>query len=88
MTKFTEYLERNSAGIRCAKCKYKLASKFREWKKSAKVAEFPLRKAGPLMSRTRKFILREFYCPGCATLLEVEMTRKNEPFIIDDVLNM
>jgi acetone carboxylase gamma subunit len=43
--------------------------------------ERPLSVLGPLMSKTERFVLREFYCPGCATMAEVEMILKDLPFI-------
>lgn len=53
------------------------------YKEHAIVCELPPRVAGPRHNGTEQFVLREFYCPGCATMLEVETTRKGDPMIKD-----
>ena len=36
----------------------------------------------------RRFELREFYCPGCFTLLEVEIARPDDPLLDDARLSL
>ena len=50
------------------------------------ISEAPLTKLGSMYSNTDRFIFREFCCPGCATLLCVEMTLKDLPYIWDTQL--
>ena len=35
-----------------------------------------------------RFELREFYCPGCATLLELEIARPEDPLLADVELDL
>jgi len=41
-------------------------------------AELPCAQSGPYMS-SPDFLIREFYCPGCFLLLEVEVVRRDKP---------
>ena len=69
------------AFIKCSKCKQVLCSGEENYKNSATYAEFPLSKAGPkyFYRPSEKFILREYYCPSCGVLFEVEMLPKGTP---------
>jgi N-methylhydantoinase B len=57
------------------------------YKHLAVEARFPVQRIGPEVNPHRiggtRFELREFYCPGCFTLLEVEIARPEDP-ILDD----
>jgi len=85
-----EYLEvGNSSGkkvIKCRKCGHVFCPVTENYKEYALVSEVPLTKLGSMYSDTDRFIFREFYCPGCATLLCVEMTVKDLPCIWDTQL--
>jgi N-methylhydantoinase B len=56
------------------------------WKSEVPNRLLPIREAGPLRAENNQFFLREFYCPHCATLLDTEVTLKDDPFLNDDVL--
>lgn len=57
---------------------------YKEWVVEARK---PLSAAGPNCDPFEKgadtFELREYYCPGCASLLEVDMVEKTEPVVWD-----
>jgi len=57
------------------------------YKRLAAQARFPVQHIGPEVNPNRiggsRFELREFYCPSCFTLLEVEIARPDDP-ILDD----
>lgn len=74
--------------VQCTKCQHVLCSAKENYKEHALVSENPLTKIGPQYSKTRRFILREFYCPGCATMLDVEMCLKGSPPIWDVQLEL
>ena len=80
-----EYLELVNAGhkssIRCRKCGSELCKAEDNFKEFAPMAEYPLTRACPRNSRTKRFVLREFYCPGCATMLDVEIALKGAPLL-------
>lgn len=84
-----EYLELAGVGteavFRCAKCGHTFGPAAQNPKKSAVTAEASYRKAGPAFPEDGKtrFFLREFYCPGCATRFEVEVTDKETPVLHD-----
>ncbi|MBI4285257.1 MAG: hydantoinase B/oxoprolinase family protein [Chloroflexi bacterium] len=90
--RFSEYLvmtgNANVPQIQCRKCGHIFVPVTENWKKHAKVAERPLSVLGPKMSGTKRFVLREFYCPDCATMIEVEMILKEMPPIWDSQLKM
>lgn len=76
-----EYLEIVKAGsesvVRCQKCGRQLCRSGQDYKDFVRMAEYPLTRASPRNSRTRRFVLRESCCPGCGTLLDVEMSLKD-----------
>jgi N-methylhydantoinase B len=55
-------------------------------------ARFPVQHLGPEVNPSRiggsRFELREFYCPGCFTLLEVEIARPHDPLLDDARLSL
>ncbi|MDP2662335.1 MAG: hydantoinase B/oxoprolinase family protein, partial [Dehalococcoidia bacterium] len=86
----SESLEVCEAGgsryVRCRRCGVVISPAGDNYKLHLPVGEFPLRRGGPVTAPLRdsgRFILREFYCPGCWTLLEVETNLKGALFIRD-----
>ncbi|MGH2985151.1 MAG: hydantoinase B/oxoprolinase family protein [Solirubrobacterales bacterium] len=57
------------------------------YKERAAQARFPIQEIGPEVNPHGigggRFELREFYCPGCFTLLEVEIARPEDPLLDD-----
>ncbi len=83
-TRLGEYLKlRDNGGRRTVVCRCgrELCDAGKNFKDFAVCSEFPLTRAAPRNSATDRFVLREFYCPGCATLLEVECALKGAPFV-------
>jgi len=66
--------------FKCLKCGYELCEHTQEYKDFALKNEAPISKAQPdyLASKTDLFVLREYYCPGCAAMFEVDMVAKGE----------
>jgi N-methylhydantoinase B len=71
---------------RC-RCGAELGPADAPYKERAAQARFPVQRIGPEVNPARiggaRFELREFYCPGCTTLLEVEIARPDDP-VLDD----
>lgn len=71
---------------RC-RCGHVLGSIDASYKEVAAWARFPVQRIGPEVNPHRiggaRFELREFYCPGCLTRLDVEVARPDNP-ILDD----
>lgn len=65
---------------RCLKCGYVLGPIAEDYKDFALKNEAPLAKCQPayLASQTDRFVLREYYCPGCGVMFEVDMVAKEE----------
>ncbi len=82
-TGFSEYLvvegSLDNRCLVCRKCGQVISPLTENWKNRVISRERPLSFLGPKMSTTERFVLREFYCPGCATLMEVVMTLKDAP---------
>ncbi len=85
--RIAEYLQIEDASgqrvIRCAKCAHVLCPSTDNYKDYALMSERPPTVAGPRHHQSEQFVLREFYCPGCATMLDVEMCLKGAPFVQD-----
>lgn len=72
--------------IKCYRCDHIYGPAADNVKTHAKMKTFPISKAGPMLNPWREmddFELREFYCPNCATMISVELNRKDEPIVWD-----
>lgn len=72
---FRENLElyRTSEGdwVRCSRCGHTLCSTQENWKLNCKTRFFLPTEAGPFMAPlVGKFLLKQFFCPSCAVLLD------------------
>jgi acetone carboxylase gamma subunit len=65
--------ERLYFGCRCGQF---LGEASENYKEHCAWAEVPCRTAGPHTTSVDDFVLREFYCPGCYALLDVEVNSK------------
>jgi N-methylhydantoinase B len=74
------------ASIRC-RCGHALCPADAPFKEAAAWAVFPVQRVGPEVNPTHwngaRFELREFYCPGCYTLIEIEIARPDDPLLED-----
>jgi acetone carboxylase gamma subunit len=83
--RMNEYLEIDDTSgqemIQCNKCKNVFCPVTENFKDFALVSENSLDKAGPgtFFRPSERFTLREFYCPKCAVLLDVEIALKEDP---------
>ena len=82
---FTEYLVINEDNkIQCRKCGSLFGDIDENYKKFALSAEIIPSKIGPLRPDDGKMCLyREFYCPGCATLIDVDIIVPGDPISHD-----
>jgi len=89
MVRVLEYLEvvgDREKFYRCLKCGSILGSAKEDYKSFALKRTVPISKAQPayLASyalKSNTFIIREYYCPNCAVMFEVDMVHKDEPQI-------
>ena len=82
---------RDGATVRC-RCGHQLGPAGVHYKHLAAMAVFPVQRIGPDVNPHRwngdRFELREFYCPACATLLELEIARPDDPLLADVELDL
>jgi len=82
-----EYLETAEADgkkvFRCLKCGYVLGLSKGDYKDYALKRTVPASKNQPahLASKSDYFVLKEYCCPNCAVMFEVDMVAKDEPQI-------
>ena len=86
-TRISATLVINGAGkIACMGCGHVLGPNRRPWKQAACLDEVPLRgAAGEPYSNAPNVLLRRFYCPSCATLLDSESALEGDPYLNDVV---
>ncbi|MBI3079147.1 MAG: hydantoinase B/oxoprolinase family protein, partial [Deltaproteobacteria bacterium] len=75
-----------SSGLLLCRCGATLGAAGDGYKSAAAWEELPLTAAGPIRGeqyRGDRFVLRCFYCPNCATLLETEVTLRGSPPLED-----
>lgn len=79
------------AVIACA-CGRHLAPASANYKEHVLLRESPVQAAGPFVdpndTGAGRFVSREFFCPGCARLLDVEIAQRGEPFVFDAQLRV
>jgi acetone carboxylase gamma subunit len=82
---YTEYLVINQDNkLECRKCGYVFCSIRENYKEHALFAEILPSTIGPIRPEDENFCMyREFYCPGCATLLDVDPHAPNDPIAWD-----
>ncbi|MDY6973733.1 MAG: acetone carboxylase subunit gamma [Thermodesulfobacteriota bacterium] len=82
---FTEYLViSEDQKIQCRKCEHVFCNLDENYKEFALNAEVVPSTIGPLRPDDGEWCLyREFYCPGCATLLDVDVVVPGDPISHD-----
>jgi acetone carboxylase gamma subunit len=71
--------------VQCTWCGHQLAHSDENWKDQAVQRLAPISSAGPLRFDNETFHLREYFCPGCATVLDVEVTAADMPPLYDRI---
>lgn len=84
-------LSGDQARLRCA-CGCILGPATAPYKSLTATARYPVQRIGPHVNPHHvggdRFELREFYCPGCFTLLDTEIARLDDPVLDDDVVSL
>jgi hypothetical protein len=84
-----EYLQVSAAGasgaIQCTWCGENLCAADADWKEHAVTRKSAPSTAGPLRVDSGSFFLLEFFCPGCATALDVDIVHQDDPPLIDRI---
>lgn len=75
---------RGVAVIRCRQCNASLGPADSSYKNFSAEARKPLPELGPrYAARESRFELREYYCPSCFVLLDVEVALRDDPVLHD-----
>jgi acetone carboxylase gamma subunit len=67
----------------CKRCHHAIASNTEEWKPRVALREMPVDNGGKSAVAGFQVVLREFSCPKCGTLLDVETAMKGDEFLND-----
>ncbi|HEY3873123.1 MAG TPA: hypothetical protein VGM10_32505, partial [Actinocrinis sp.] len=61
-----------------------------DYKQATVMRESPLTSASPLNRHCdlARFVLREFFCPGCATCLVVDVQDRDEPVLDESAFTL
>lgn len=85
-----EYLQVSPAqtggSIQCTWCGENLCPADADWKEYAVARKSAPSTAGPLRVDSGSFFLLEFFCPGCATALDVDIVHQDDPPLIDRIV--
>jgi len=74
--------------IQCTKCKYVFCPATENPKNNALMEELQPPISGTLFKASKRFVFRKFYCPQCATMFDVEVRLKGQPFLWDTRLKV
>jgi N-methylhydantoinase B len=80
-----EYLQQADDGTQCTWCGHTLATVGADWKEGATLSRVPVSHAGPQRPDTGEFFLIRACCPACGTLLDIDLTRGDDPPLHDRV---
>jgi N-methylhydantoinase B len=90
MTEINQTLRVVGSGAEAAivcRCGHRLGPAAENYKLHALAREGPVQNAGPWVDPHGlgggRFVCREFFCPGCGTLLDVEIAQRGEPILWD-----
>jgi N-methylhydantoinase B len=84
--RMSEYLQRADDGsTQCTWCGHSVAAPGVDWKDEAAEVRSRPEVAGPGRDSDPRFELIEFYCPGCATLLDIDLTNGEDPAQYDRI---
>ena len=86
------YHSKAGAPVYRCRCGHVLGAADVPYKQLTAQARFPVQRIGPEVNPNHiggeRFELREFYCPGCFTLVEVEIARPADPVLDDASLDL
>lgn len=73
--------------LTCRQCKTVICKENEDWKDKAILDEQKLADIGgeEYAGTSDNVMLRQFYCPGCGSLLDTEIALKGEPFLKDKI---
>jgi N-methylhydantoinase B len=87
--RINEYLQiagtNDAPFVQCTWCGERLCAADAAWKDHAVVRKSSPAKAGPFRADSSRFFLLEFFCPGCATALDVDVTFQDDPPLHDKI---
>ena len=84
-----EYLQMGGSGeaafVQCTYCGRRICPAQSRWKDQVPTRKVSVASAGPGRKDTALFCLREFFCPGCATQLDVEVICQDDLPLYDEI---
>ncbi|MBI4321302.1 MAG: hydantoinase B/oxoprolinase family protein [Chloroflexi bacterium] len=87
--RINEYLQvfgdGDEALVQCTWCGENICPADADWKNHVPSRKSSVARAGPFRVDSGKFFLLEFFCPSCATALDVDVTYLDDPPLIDRV---
>ena len=73
--------------VTVCRCGYRIGPAADNYKLHVLMREGPVQNAGPWVDPNGiggdRFVCREFFCPACLTLLDVEIAQRGEPILWD-----
>lgn len=87
--RLSEYLQVVGSGkaavVQCTYCGQRICAATARWKEQVPTRKVSVAAAGPGRKESALFFLREFFCPSCATQLDVEVIYQDDPPLHDDI---
>jgi N-methylhydantoinase B len=82
-----EYLQENAeGGVQCTWCGTVLSRPGMHWKDVAPTRRSPFSIAGPFRAGMEDYALGESFCPGCATLLDIDLVNSRDGLLRDEIV--
>ncbi|MCY3661501.1 MAG: hypothetical protein OXH28_01590 [bacterium] len=95
MARLNEQIEivgRGPNAVAVCRCGHEIGPAAENYKLHLLMREGPVQNAGPWVDPNGiggdRFVCREFFCPACLTLLDVEIAQSHEPILWDVRLDL
>jgi N-methylhydantoinase B len=87
--RLSEYLQvtdaENGSSVQCTWCGEQICSGSDKWKDNVASRKVSIAESGPHRKDVNQFFMLEYFCPSCATQLDVDVIYRDDPPIYDDI---
>jgi acetone carboxylase gamma subunit len=87
--RLSEYLQvtdaENGSSVQCTWCGEQICSGSGKWKDNVASRKVSIAESGPHRKDVNQFFMLEYFCPSCATQLDVDVIYRDDPPIYDDI---
>jgi len=73
------------AYVQCTWCGERICPRNTQWKDKVETRKVSVAESGPHRRDVNQFFMREYFCPSCATQLDVDVVYQDDPPLYDEI---